>query len=330
MAPPPATPLSNIVRLVPLQVGDLPPHPELPQDSSLSSGRPDLVTLVVALLDDGAAFLAPQNFSTLFKHSSTKSTPSSASPVEVWTHSIPSSSINAIEWSTGPVSRSRPRAVATEHWFARRSYHENVSSKDKERPSHASWDEFVFGLRDDHSKHEYDFTPALYDARKVVDWNGEIAKLEKEGHLVGKEGKYSNCTVSIYEMCHAIPPPLNPRCFSVLVVTANVDERSFIVVTVPVDLGNNVGAAFYSNGRNVKEGVDVQQRKQVVSGIYSAVETVKIDEKGKIEWVMATASDAKGILPIWAQKMSIPGVITKDVGYFLKWIRTVDDKDIQR
>ena len=35
---------------------------------------------------------------------------------------------------------------------------------------------------------------------------------------------------------------------------------------------------------------------------------------------MATASDAKGNLPMWAQKMGVPGAIVNDVGLFMKWI----------
>ena len=33
---------------------------------------------------------------------------------------------------------------------------------------------------------------------------------------------------------------------------------------------------------------------------------------------MAVASDASGALPMWAQKMGLPGAIAKDVGLFLK------------
>lgn len=39
-----------------------------------------------------------------------------------------------------------------------------------------------------------------------------------------------------------------------------------------------------------------------------------------IEWTMATASDAKGWLPMWVQKLGIPGAIVKDVGLFIGWI----------
>ena len=40
----------------------------------------------------------------------------------------------------------------------------------------------------------------------------------------------------------------------------------------------------------------------------------------EIEWVMATASDAKGWLPMWLQKTSVPGAVVKDVGFFVDWV----------
>lgn len=38
-----------------------------------------------------------------------------------------------------------------------------------------------------------------------------------------------------------------------------------------------------------------------------------------IEWVMATASDAKGWLPMWVQKLGVPSAVVKDVGLFVGW-----------
>jgi len=41
---------------------------------------------------------------------------------------------------------------------------------------------------------------------------------------------------------------------------------------------------------------------------------------GDVEWIMATASDAKGNLPMAVQKLGVPGAIVNDVGFFMKWI----------
>ncbi|KIX07114.1 uncharacterized protein Z518_05091 [Rhinocladiella mackenziei CBS 650.93] len=332
---------SNLVRLAPLQIGDLPAHPDLPMlDSDSPSQRPDLAAFITAILDDGASFLDPSTLSRSFKHHSRKSSPPSAAHVEVLTHSIPASSIAQIPWSdtsqghdgTRGVSRSKPRSLGAEYWVARKSIHKDISSKSGQQPGNASWAEFIYGLRDEHSKHESEFTPTLFDALNVVNWNDSVRDLELQGKLVGKSRTaYTGCTMGVWEMCHALPAPLSRRCFPVLVVTASMDENAFIVVTIPVTLGMNVPAAFYSNGRNVKEGKDAQQRKQVVMGVYAAVETVRRDlAKGEVEWIMATASDAKGNLPMCMQKLGIPGAVVKDVGSFMKWIKDVDDKDIPR
>lgn len=145
-------------------------------------------------------------------------------------------------------------------------------------------------------------------------------------------------------MCHAMPFPLKPRCFPILVVTANVQpDDGFIAITIPVSLSaETTPTSYYSSGRNVLEAPDKQRKAKPVFGVYAAIErTRKIttqdtadesmhgakDRKGKegqIEWIMATASDAKGDLPMAMQKLGIPGAVAKDVGFFLGWIRKVN------
>jgi len=39
----------------------------------------------------------------------------------------------------------------------------------------------VDGLLREHSTHEMEYTPDVYDARKVLDWREEVAVLEREG-----------------------------------------------------------------------------------------------------------------------------------------------------
>lgn len=68
------------------------------------------------------------------------------------------------------------------------------------------------------------------------------------------------------------------------------------------------------------------QRKAPVLGVYTAVETVRKLPGGKVDWLMATASDAKGVLPLSIQKMSIPGAVAKDVGFFMSWV----NKDVRK
>jgi Protein of unknown function (DUF3074) len=146
-------------------------------------------------------------------------------------------------------------------------------------------------------------------------------------------------------MCHALPGPLSPRCFPVLVITAHTTPTSFLAVTVPVNLSSPpLEAAYYSTSRNtIDPSASEQQKKKPVLGVYSAVETVRLmtgeenrgpdgKEDGRIEWIMATASDTKGNLPMFLQKPNLPSAVAKDVGFFMKWIRTVDihkERDIK-
>ena len=141
---------------------------------------------------------------------------------------------------------------------------------------------------------------------------------------------------------------------------AAADGDGFIVVQIPLDI-KSVPAAFYSNGRNIKEGLSPEKRKEVVIGIYTSIERGrryghhhhrrggggaaqagdgdgdgdgdghqssagaeaegKGETEGETEWLMATASDARGVLPMWMQKMGTPGAVVKDVGLFMKWVQ---------
>ena len=361
---------STLVRLAPLQLREVPAHPDLPtkpnKPSTLAASnddddpqQPDLLPFLTTFLNDGLAFLSQQSLEKNFKHHSDKPAPPSANNVEVLVRSISNAALNEVPWasaspsrrgssastngvsSTPKIRRKKPRELQAEHWYTRRSIHENVSSKNEGKPGHASWEEFLFGLRDNHSKHEEDFTPTLFDARKVVDWQGQVRKLDEEGAL-SREG-FSEVSVGLYEMCHDVPSPLKPRVFGVLVVTASLlrrkemvegDKEKFVAVTVPVQLGMGVKPAFYANHRNLREGENDKQKREVVQGLYAAVETCTLRKKGEgeeeeIEWVMSTASDAKGNLPMWMQKLALPGAVPKDVSYFMKWIKTVDDARIE-
>jgi len=189
--------LGSLVRLTPLLLDELPAHPSIPDPSSTPSPpdpplrpRPDLSTFFRAVLDEGAAVVSPSALRANFTPAGSKSARPARSRVDVLKRDIPAAVIDQIAWDSPPVPRPRPRVVGAEHWFVRRSRHENVSSRDQ--TGSASWEEFVYGLRDEHSKHEQDFTPTVYDARHVLDWNQALGALEKGGEL----GGYTHATMS--------------------------------------------------------------------------------------------------------------------------------------
>ncbi|KAI4142691.1 MAG: hypothetical protein LQ341_003136 [Variospora aurantia] len=109
------------------------------------------------------------------------------------------------------------------------------------------------------------------------------------------------------------------RVFPVLVISAKTGASGFIVVQIPVHI-KSLAHAFYSNGRNVQEGNSSLKRKKPVLGVYTSIERCVLTANNEVEWTMATASDAKGWLPLWTQKVGVPGAITKDVGFLMNWI----------
>ncbi len=51
-----------------------------------------------------------------------------------------------------------------------------------------------------------------------------------------------------------------------------------------------------------------------------------VPSKQEITWIMATASNAKGWLPMWMQKLGVPGAVVKDVGLVMKWLQERREK----
>jgi len=138
-------------------------------------------------------------------------------------------------------------------------------------------------------------------------------------------------------MAHNIPL-LDNRVFGVLVVRAltpsssstttttsdtafasQSSTSSFVVAQLPLLL-SSVPSAPYASGSHRTTGSTSQHRSAITLGQYVSIERVKRLEDGKIWWEMATASDAKGNLPIAVQKMGVPGAVVKDVGFFMKWV----------
>jgi hypothetical protein len=116
-------------------------------------------------------------------------------------------------------------------------------------------------------------------------------------------------------MKHHLPPPLKERVFTILIVSGvptSAPGKSFIALTIPLVLSGSDQSAKIDAAKYVTS-------PSVVHGAYVSVEHVYEDADG-IVWIMATASDAKGNLPMAVQKLGVPGAITKDVGLLLSWL----------
>nr|OQO20590.1 hypothetical protein B0A51_10037 [Rachicladosporium sp. CCFEE 5018] len=274
---------------------ELPAHPIfLSSDASDGVQRPDASTYAATILAEAEGFMTsylPSNFKT---KSRDKSSPPSTAPVELLSHEIASSGLP----SRTPDAYGAP----SEAWFARTSIHENVA-----KDGTATWEEFDFGLRVDHSAHEMEYTPDVKEAHLCIDWNEELQKVDR------KVGDWEDVQMEVREMLHQLPPPLEKRVFPVLIVTARRREE-LLVVQMPV---GTKGLPLEAEGG---VGVKYHNIPKVTGGQYVSIERAQVVDDGKkVKWQMATASDANGNLPMWAQKMGVPGAVVKDVGLFIDW-----------
>ena len=64
-----------------------------------------------------------------------------------------------------------------------------------------------------------------------------------------------------------------------------------------------------------------ERKADVISRVYTSIERCRLLPEQEVDWLMATASDAKGSLPISMQKLGIPSAIVADVGMFMAWIK---------
>ncbi|KAH0287018.1 hypothetical protein M436DRAFT_78668 [Aureobasidium namibiae CBS 147.97] len=286
----------QLVRLRALYPSQLPAHPDLTALQGTASALPDLDTFIISVLTEASTFMTdylPKNFSIKDR---SKTSPPAKATVQLLAHEISAQQLGA--------------NAQDEAWFARTSLHENKKEKGT-----ASWDEFEAGLLDDHSLHESQYTPDVFDAHKVLSWDDKLA--EKQA----KVGNWEKIGLNIFEMGHHIPPPLDNRAFPVLVVTARSagpKDPSFLVVQIPVNI-TKLDKAMYSTHKNKTAGDTAEKRKPVTLGQYVSIERCTMVEDINVKWQMATASDAKGNLPMWAQKMGVPAAVVKDVGLFIGW-----------
>ncbi|KAL8826966.1 MAG: hypothetical protein Q9191_003472 [Dirinaria sp. TL-2023a] len=250
--------LSNLVRLIPLKLSEIPSHPNIEEylaasphkkhdsddspspptsasspDTNLdANGHPCLGPFLISVLSEATTFV-DQTLPSTFKPKSTKSNPPATAKIEVSQRMISSDEISKIPWTSANIPRKSSRAKQSygEAWFARKSVHANKGDLGT-----ANWREFDEGLRVNHSEHEREYTPDVFDSYKVLDWNDDIGRL-----------------------------------------------------------ADGLGE------------------------VYTSIERCILTESDEVEWIMATASDARGNLPMAAQKMGVPGAIVNDVGFFMKW-----------
>ena len=277
-----------------------------------------------------------------WKRKGTKTHADSAAAIEVserWVETPPSSPAEGGGGGGGGGKRGR------EMWCARRSVHEDAA-----RPGSASWAEFDRAFRTHHVASELAFTPNAQAAHEAVVWDcaGVSVGLPSPSSSPRDDGHgeaYGDFRLAVLEMRHRVGTGLKDRTFPVL-------QMSCRAVGPGADLGTAGGGGGGGGGEQKAEdelfvvsvpvpdfGDDPRSKlaaePDALVAAYVSVERIRRlpplggDGKGHaatggggggIEWLMATAGDAGGILPAWIQNIAMPAVIWKDVPLFLSWI----------
>lgn len=233
------------------------------------------------------------NHASPWKGKGVKTFPHSISPVHLYERSVPAEALASVAKEHSPGLQ-----VRAETWVARRSVHEDAPARGT-----ASWAEWVRCFKDEHAEAEKEFTPTVLSTRVRRQWD-KCAGLDIDG--------WTDWTLKLEESVHKLPPPLKARVFPVLQATASArGRRDFVVVQIAVAAAR----------------ADDDGGGDTVRGAYTSIERLReTPDDGGIEWTMATASDAAGVLPAWVQRMAVPAQVAKDVDMFLGWIADERDK----
>jgi len=174
----------QLVRLRALYPSQLPAHPDLTALQGTASALPDLDTFIVSVLNEASTFMTeylPKNFSIKDR---SKTSPPAKATVQLVAQEISAQVLGA--------------NAQDEAWFARTSLHENKKEKGT-----ASWDEFEAGLLDDHSLHESQYTPDVFDAHKVLSWDDKLAEKQAKVGSWEKVGLNSEYLVDLIHADHS-------------------------------------------------------------------------------------------------------------------------------
>lgn len=269
-------------------------------DGSGATAAPSLTAFITSVLTESVPFIdgvAPKDggASTWKVKGSPKKYASSEAPVHLYEYMVSGKELDKVE---GMSQFSADRKDET--WFCRRSCHRNAAEKGT-----ASWGEFVHSFKEHHAETEDAFTPTVIGARQAMSWNTSGIEVNVHG------GHWINITMVLEEMKHKIDPkPLKNRTFPVVQLSAMLAAvEEFIVISIPIN-------DFYKSPY-----AEYARDKSLVMAAYASIERIRVlPSNGDIEWIMATASNAGGVLPQWMQNLAVPSAVAKDVEMFMSWI----------
>ncbi|RWA04022.1 hypothetical protein EKO27_g11080 [Xylaria grammica] len=295
------TELGPLVRRWGLPVKQLP---------SATAGLDELKPFVTAILKEALPFIdpaAPRNppseAKKLWKSKGSKSGPESTAKIDVLERVISVKELQAVASKHGIKSK-----FDEETWAVRLSVHEDAAKKGT-----ASWDEFEHSFRLEHGQTEMDFTPNVIGANEAQRWDCAGLEVEEFGQ------SWDRFSLVVEEMRHKVGRPiLKDRTFPVLQLSCAVKEGTgapeFVIVSIPVP------------DYATSDKANLSKEKDAQIAFYVSIERIRKLSDGKIEWLLGTASDAAGVLPLWIQDKALISIVWKDVPLFLGWIASERNK----
>ncbi|KAI1811626.1 hypothetical protein GGS20DRAFT_89277 [Poronia punctata] len=295
----------NVDRLGPLVRRWGLPVDQLPSETA---SLDELQALAEAILGEALPFIdtaLPLETRKYWKSKGEKSSRASAAPVEVLERVVSAKVLRTIA-----SEHALQYKAEEEKWVARLSVH-----KDAPKKGTATWEEFDRSFRLEHAKTEMGFTPAVIGAYEAQQWDCSDIEVDSARKIWG------DFSLVVVEMRHKIGRPLlKDRTFPVLQLSCAVKEdfslpvkddispSEFVIVSIPVpDFATS-------------DKANLSKEKGAQIATYVSIERIRKLVDGKIEWLMSTASDAGGILPLWMQNKALGGIVWKDVPLFMRWI----------
>ncbi|KAE8348372.1 hypothetical protein BDV28DRAFT_94023 [Aspergillus coremiiformis] len=275
--------MPSFLHLVPNTFTILPSHPSLNNTQS----RPSPQDFLRPILADADTFLA--------------SVPTTFRPYRRPRHSPPTTAHIHV---SSRIIRDLPKE---EFWVCRKSVHQNAPVNGS-----ASWEEFRSGLRENHAENEMEYTPSVTGVDRLLEWTTEREV----------EGGWQEVEMCVNLITHTFHPTIliSPRSFIVLAISACLPisrGEGFMTVQIPLTLEPADSAPSL-----VREKVIASAPRNTIFASYASVEQV-VAISDRVEWTMATTSDAGGAIPQWIQRSwtlgGVPKAIVADVGLFIDW-----------
>ncbi|GLI81778.1 hypothetical protein PoHVEF18_010168 [Penicillium ochrochloron] len=318
----------SLIQLQPHPFTSIPIHPSFSTDSS----RPELHQYISTALREALDFLhsIPSTFTADPKPRSSSPSQAKVKLLRGWRK------------PSEPHTRTKSqRKDKSEFWVCRQSEHVNESSKGT-----ASWREFEAGLRSEHAEHEMEYTPSVSAVERLLEWAPEnIGEIEVDGV------RFRDVSMEVNLITHTFHPSalIAPRTFTSLTISAAYDglpsttspaptqsqeehRQGFLTVQIPLH------PAISSTPQALHQKITASVPKRTIFANYASIERVELlpavrstdqpsttesQAQSRIQWTMATTSDAGGSIPQWVQRSwalgGVPRAVVADVGLFIGW-----------